>query len=308
MKETITSRITQQVDKAVQLLNENPEWINRYSGYVKEINNMTLENKRCKGLFQVDSPLYVYTSITKSKDSKCVYDLRYKGQSVGLVTVEKNDQVFLCINDSKRKSNSEFFNLELEGKFEWLSSEARDFRRHFYNIDSTPKSAEHALEDKILAVFANRKADSKPIRNIKPVTLNDQFFQFPTPFSASGKTLEYKDHYGGGIDILARKAKKLTVIELKDENKPSESVDTVILQAVAYATFIAKLLSIQPEWLKIFGYTKEPRREINVLTLMPVGGEKASFEGMRIDVGDYTLVLNTLYFDEELNFSGSFLG
>jgi|LSQX01.2.fsa_nt_gb hypothetical protein len=308
MKETITSTITQHVNNAVELLDENPEWIKRYSGYVKEINKMTLENKRCRRLFRVKTPLYAYTSISKSKQSRCEYDLRYKGQSVGLVQVGKKDQVFLCINDAKKNSNSEFFNLKLEGKFEWLASEAQDFRRHFYNIDSIPKSPEHALENKILAVFGKRKSDSKPIRNIQPVKLNGQFFQFPTPFSASDKTLKYSGSNGGGIDILARKAKKLTVIELKDENKPAESVDTVILQAVAYATFVAKLLSIQPEWLKILGYTKDAPKEINVLTLMPVGEEKASFEGMRIDVGNYTLVLNTLYFDDDkLSFSGSFL-
>ena len=98
-----------------------------------------------------------------------------------------------------------------------------------------------------LVEFAKSKSYDKSLVHIQPVKINKQFFQMPTPLKASTRDIEYAKQYGGGIDIMARirvkgyasnKNNRLVIFELKDENTKKEPVDKVILQAVAYATFI----------------------------------------------------------------------
>jgi hypothetical protein len=61
----------------------------------------------------------------------------------------------------------------------------------------------------------------------------------PTAISAS----DIIKFGGGHIDILARTTgRKITVIELKDENVDKEPIEKVLTQATAYSIFLLNLL------------------------------------------------------------------
>lgn len=301
------------INKVQELLDSNSEWEQRYSDYLNDIDMQMAENDRCRKLFHVNSPLYVYSSISKAKNSRCEYDLRFKGQSVATLKVDKNNKLTVI----PKESVSKYFEINTSSSFDWLSSEARTFRKHFSALpdDSKTKSPEHAIENKLLAEFCKSQSLGKKIVNIQPVKLNGMFFQMPTPLSASSSQIKYAGVSGGGIDILSRvrvvnkranENSELVVFEVKDENKNSEPVNRVICQAVAYGVFIARLLTINNLWLKKFSINGNPKT-INIATLMPKGQAGGSFERLRFPVGNYEIELHTLYFDDNFNFSGSLM-
>lgn len=306
----IKNEIQQIIDKTNELLQTNTEWKERYDEYLNKIDDPLNKNHKCRKLFNVPRPFVAYTNISTVSNGKCEYDLRYKGQSVATISFDKNNNVRI---DSKYENNKKHFEFDIKlEKADWNSDEARKFRKAFKNLDTgiKTKSPEHALESFLLCLLADS------IRNIQPVKLNDQFFQMPTPLKASNPDKCYSGYYGGGIDILARmkikgvaanNSSRLVVFEVKDENKKSESVDTVILQATAYATFVANLLKQNPRWAVIFGFDKKNcPKEIFVATLVPKGETSASFEEMEfIACDDIKLIMHTLYVDENKHLSGS---
>lgn len=79
-------------------------------------------------------------------------------------------------------------------------------------------------------------------------------------------------------------------------------------QAVTYATFIAQLLSKQPDWMEFFMGHKSKRGrnpytldsfDIEVITLMPKGDTKV-FENRIINIpgSNYKLHCHSLYYDK----------
>ena len=319
MKENeIKNKIKEVINTVNELLLNNNEWINRYQSYSDGIDKQMDVNIKSRKLFKVNSPLYAYSSISKTIKTRCEYDLRYKGQSIGGIKIDKNDKVLFSTND---ENNNKHFGIDSSlscNNESWNSPKAKEVRKRFRDLphDTKTKSPEHSLENKLLAEFSKRKSCNKPLLNIQPIKIHGQFFQMPTPLKASTSEVEYAKSSGGGIDIMARikvkgevvsKNNRLVIFELKDENKSSEPVDKVILQAVAYATFIANLLIEQPQWSDIFGFKSVPN-EIYVATLMPENAksESASFEGLEFMIKDkIKLKLETLYFDEDLKFSGA---
>lgn len=305
--------IRKTVDEVQKLLNINTEWEQRFAEYLTDIDRQMAENNRCRKLFQVKAPLYVYSSISKAKSSKCEYDIRFNGQSVAALKIETDDKITVVPRDSVSK----YFVINTESSFDWHSIHARTFRKHFYLLpDNTKtKSPEHALENRLLAEFSKSGSIGKKIVGIQPVKLNGMFFQMPTPLSASTSTIKYAGVSGGGIDILSRikvagkkinESSELVVFEVKDENVKSEPVEKVIIQAVAYGVFIANLLSKNISWLEKFGLNGNSKT-INVATLMPKGETEGSFEWLKFPVGNYEVELHTLYFDTNFDFSGSLM-
>ena len=116
----------------------------------------------------------------------------------------------------------------------------------------------------------------------------------PTPISASNKkAVTYSGTSGGGIDIFTRtghgKATYLNIMELKDENHKGEEPTVVIRQAIAYATFILRLLRSESgaAWHKLFGFSSALPDSIKVYAtcLMPKGYcEDKSFANQQIFV------------------------
>jgi hypothetical protein len=220
--------------------------------------------------------------------------------------------------NGKDDNNKKYFDInEMLKDTDWKSSDAaRRFRADFTEeLREKSKSKEHRLENFLLNEFGKNASFTKKLCNIQPVRLSGAFFQRPTPLAAS-TDVKYANADGGGIDILARIRHRngevrLCVMELKDENNPAEPPAKVMKQALAYATFLARLLNSESgeQWYKIYGFKgKMPRPiTIHVVALMPKGAGEENFETEpEIQVGKTTqLKLCSLYFDENYNFSGS---
>lgn len=119
---------------------------------------------------------------------------------------------------------------------------------------------------------------------------------------------------------------RLCVIEIKDENKKSESQLDAMKQAIIYATFISKLLQEQPGWWEFFmGHENLSGRndyrldksDIEVVTIMPAPKEDSStFENKEIFIPQTgtRLHCHSLYYEQDkfdneqtFEFSGTFL-
>ena len=252
------------IEKTSEVLKSNNVWESIYDRYAKEI----IRNKKKYGsnsrLFQVNSPLLVYSSIGKviSNSNTTSYDLRFAGQSVGLIEVNKDNKVLLSVSDSQAKYAKEKFGFshskELK-RVEWAQHEdAIRFRKFYMRNESTNrvaiKSPEHRIESELLEEFSKgtRKQD-KHLCNIQPVRLGGKFFQLTTPLKGSthiptlSLTPKKNGATGGGIDILARIKhsafmSRVAIIELKDKNIDNEPQEVAMYQALIYATFIAHLL------------------------------------------------------------------
>lgn len=268
------------IETTLQLLSNYPEWEERYVGYIKG-----LVNKHPKR-FRKPEGLSVYSSVSRHKGE--TYDLRFDGQSVGEISSTPNEVLLY----PRENANEKYFGFILKKKgFDWVTSnEAKMFRRFFRDKakeanDIKLKSPEHRVENRLLNEFAKRtKAEEKALTGIQPIKLNDCFFQLPTPIKASEHDPQYAKQFGGGIDILSRvkrldRISRLCVMEVKDENLPSESQSDAMEQALTYATFIAKLLRSKSgqKWWDFFMNRESKSRpipsslEIDVVTIMPVG-------------------------------------
>ena len=319
----------------LKLLADNKEWKSRYNGYAKAILENSDKYGRLSRKFHINSPLYIYSNINKVKNdsSTCTYDLRFAGQSVGSIAVNKEGQVYLTVTDKQAEYERLHFDFkEAKGlkKVGWKSPAAKDFR-HFFEYQSSTKetkihSQEHRIENWMLSEFGKKtRAEGKKLCNIQPVRLGGKFFQLTTPLSASkhGEIPQYSCKNGGGIDILARvnhtnnnRDNRLAVIELKDENKPNESQAMTLQQSLVYATFLANLLRSDcgNDWWHIFGRSKDVPKilHIDAVTLMP--DEGASEEGCHdeIVIKDLNVILHplTLYYKKDkdgnpMSFSGT---
>ena len=301
------------INQTLTLLNANDEWKIRYEGYLRDIWN---NSKKWDKGFHKPEGLSIYSTVGGRNNSE--YILRYRGQTVAKIWSKGTKiELLSCV-----KSNDKYFTkcpLKKEAeKKDWNSKEASAFRRFFKQLDGEVKikSQEHTVENALLKEFRKKDSKIKALLNIQPVLLHGQFFQMPTPLSASGsdKEIKYANEKGGGIDMLARiRAEdgriRLCVCELKDENKPSESQRKAMSQAIAYATFIAKLVTEQPAWWEFFmGHKQEIGRNpstldktiIEVVTIMPSGMteicDSESFELQSLD--GISLRCRSLYYDK----------
>ncbi len=320
------------VEKTSSILTKNKEeWERIYARYANSVvHNRTKygEHSRC---FKIGTPLHKYSSLGKvMSDSKTsTFDLRFAGQSIGIVFVNtyKTPKVKLTVTDKQSQYAKEHFgfenSIELK-KVDWDDEKAQRFRSFFHNQESTHniaiKSEEHRIENFLLQEFSKKtRKQAKKLCNIQPVRLGGQFFQLTTPLKASTHNPVYSVNSkggatGGGIDILARVKQKstrfrLTIIEIKDENNANESQELVMQQALIYATFIAHLLRSKSgnDWWKIFRENFDEcsvpnHLDLNVVSLMPQGD---SHEGDMSDIYlkglNATLHLYTLYYTKDKN-------
>lgn len=264
------------INTVKELLKNNQEWKSRYTGYIDTISsNSKIINARKK--FNVPSQFTLHMSVSKANEvTKNVvkFDLRYHGHNIGCLKVNKktveleavkNNDIISAMNKVDRVDED-----KLEGKINW--DEAREFRRIYAKLEENiqnnnaklTKNKEHELESKLLKNFSKKSSDGKFICNIQPVTMLKEslFFQMPTPLKASNAKdgiIEYAAEKGGGIDILARIGRgttHLAIIELKDKYEKNEPPEKAICQAIAYATFIRKLLRSKSgkKWWRFFRF------------------------------------------------------
>jgi hypothetical protein len=303
------------VNEVQNLLSLNQEWVKRYGIYAQNIDVNHKKIKEKKKEFNEWSPLYLYMTLTEAK-GRMAFSLRYFGQEVA--TLKTNSDNTTISTTKYDDSNKRDFNcpIELDNK-SWRSEEAKDFRRHFSGFPlRTDKSGkqnnEHRIESLLLTEFSRANRIEKIISNIQPVKLAGiARFQMPTPLRASDiNNVTYADWHGGGIDILTRigtgGATKLCVMEVKDENVPKEPPGKAIQQALAYATFLGKLLKSESgqQWWNIFGFNGDlpGHLDIYVCCVMPsIENNDTSFSGKMINLSGDNLLLDYIYFNERDN-------
>lgn len=307
--------------------NQKNNWLCRYNGYATDIQANEDNYINGAGRFRINYPLVVYSSISKVKDSeRFCYDLRFAGQSVGNIVIDKDGIPKLNVSEKSAayaRENFRFYDSVPIDNEDWQNGKNAKRFREFYDKEISydtvhVKSNEHKIESMMLREFSKDRAfDGKLLRYIQPVTLGGQFFQLTTPIGASDmKKNGFKPKFvnsnagGGGIDILARVSHKgvfgtrLAVIELKDENKNSEPQMYVMFQALAYATFVACLLRSDKgkEWWQILRNSdvavEVPEDlHIDAVTLMPKGNsQEGSLTPIKID-NFVTLHPYTLYYE-----------
>ncbi len=298
------------IQAQAELNSHRDEWENRFVQYLRQtVSNLDNIKERRKK-FHKWANLSVYSSIGNAKDNKPFFDLRYQGQSVGSVVIS-DDGVKLVISKTQHKNNSnpkyfEDYPEELtHGEFPWNREMARRFRKYFRTAPEKKRHPEHRLENLLLKEFSKTHSEEKSLAGIQPVTLGkDVFFQLPTPLTASGNSIQYSNGHGG-IDILARRKHHLVVFELKDEYKATENPDKVILQAIAYATFIAELCKTDAadDFWTLCGIKRQScRNDIYVSVLMPAPKDGAKpFRGEKISIPNSNIKLNLhyMFFDKD---------
>lgn len=209
--------------------------------------------------------------------------------------------------------------------FKWNSDELKKFRslmKAQHDNDKIDISDEHMFETLLLKGLSKKGSNGKYLCHIQPCKICGQYYQLVTPLAASNAKKDKIgiSQKGGGIDILARCKRgnntTLCVIELKDEYKKDESPGMAIKQAIAYATFIIKLIRSKDadgaRWYKdIMGINKEltPDKPIKVYAVvaMPYKNDSAELPPEDTDfikegpvkVGNDEIHLHYIYFKED---------
>ena len=300
------------IDETMDLLNNEPEWRKRYGDYASEISQNLSFIEDVRKDFHEWAPLYVYLNVSSAKNARTSvqFELRYLGQTVAKLKRDKDSTLTLSTKGFEDK-NKEYFDCELEISDNWAGKDALKFRRFFKDKKGKhgggeKHNEEHRVQSSLLTEFS-RTIDKK-ILGIKPVLVGGIRFPMPTPLSASNhKKIRYSRQHGGGIDIMARmgaggKSTRLCIMELKDENIPSEPPIDVMKQAIAYTTFIHELLRSDSgaSWWKIFGFTQHIPVELELCAaaVMPSNESNPHFEDIILDIGKDKIRLGQLYFDD----------
>lgn len=303
----------------------NSEWIDRYSKYAEEIDKNITIIKNAKKYFHQWKPLYLYMSVSKSKNvslSKVSFDLRYAGQKVADLFVV-DTKPLLIIDKNTALHNQRDFKCSIgEVRTDWLSREAQKFRQHFRqyplreNTIDNKGNDEHRCESMLLTEFS--KSSSKEKHNklswIQPVLIGDfARFQMPTPLKSSSldKGIKYAKQYGGGIDILSRVRSgnrvKLCIMEVKDENISKEPPQKAVAQGLSYALFIRELLrsTCGKQWWKIFGFSGNIPNKLQLLVCCVMPSNKnndISFSNKKFSIENDEFELHYIYFkDNHIN-------
>lgn len=322
---------------AQRKLENSLDWEADYARYISAIKDVQEKRgKRVLKNYSVQKPLYEYTTIGSEGTGKSVQiysQLRYKGQIVGYLYADE-ERVWLKIDEICAENNRhlmvppQFSMTEEEqsrrvgtaGEYDWNSSrEAHDFREFFRNFhpdkDGRP---EHELESALLTELNKRSSLNKSLPGIQPVLFAQdgragKRFQLPTKFK--GSSIENNDPElaagrGGGIDILARRARKgvgadLAVIELKDKNERGENPEQAIRQAIVYGVFLRKLLrsdlTCGEDWYHLFGFSgKLPNAlTIKCVVAMPDISDVNCLQGEMVRLDDDILELHCICVDKE---------
>jgi len=308
--------------QSLLLADENKaDWISRYNSYAETIlaNLDSIKGNR-RRLREWD-PLKFYLNVTNAKKAKRTmrFDVRYLGQTIAELT-SSVDGVTLSTKGTRdyEKTNLRDFDCDIQlNRVSWAGKEATAFRAFFKNrsamrnnTETNKGNEEHRVESLLLSEFS--KSNDKTLPNIKPITIEGLRFPMPTPIGASklNKTIFAKQG-SGGIDILARigtggRATYLCVIELKDENKPSEPASHAIQQALKYAVFVRELLRSEAGagWWKLFGLggSIPDKLTIHAVCAMPyIANADIAFAGQRVQVGCDEIQLDYIYFNENNN-------
>lgn len=300
--EDLKERLEKAITEAQKLVDKDDKWKNLYNEYATLIINNEEKIKELSEKFHKWAPLKYYLTIGKAKDfKKTLYiSVRYQGQEVAQMKISNND---VCISTKGFDENNEKHfscNIKLDNE-EWKGSKATEFRKYF--LTNPKRTKEDNEEHRIESMLINEFSQSNCMKYIEPVKIAEFPFSMQTIISSSKEIKEGNGH----IDILARKDRKLLIIELKDENKESEPIEKVLEQATGYAVFIINLLRSEAgeKWYKIFGFGSKIPQEltIKVSSAMPKNknGKNAEFKSFNLKCGKDILEYHWLYFEEDGN-------
>lgn len=315
-------------NKVQQMLREDKDgtqWETTYAGYAEELLENQGKWKAARKKFDDQrrlEPLRCYTVLKDMlKKRHPVFGLRFLGQSVGEITVRK-DEVLLRVDKKHSAWNQKWFGCGLGSITDenWKNgTQAEAFRKHFKDLErkeNKPRQTEHLVESVLLAELGKKKGATKEFTGIQPVTyVPDAQWGMKTALKASRASKGIchvslaKGKNGGNIDIFCRQKvgnqSRLTVIEVKDENKSQEPFHKVIMQAIAYAVFIRELARSESgeKWMKLWGLQPKQWKEkgfiINAVAAMPKGeGAAPSFAGQQLMLkgpGDITDTIELHY-------------
>ena len=309
------------IDETRQLLIANHEWRERYAAYGTDILNKIDFIREVKSKFREWAPLRFHINTTNARKTAAsvTFDLSYLGQNVATLSYRRGE-----FNLSTKSEKGDDYNFKNKRDFDceitldrspWDGAEARAFRSHFKNrkplrnTESERNNDEKRIESMLLTEFSKNK--DKALQNIKPVKIGGFRFPMPTPLLASKKGVVKYAKKGGGIDILARtgtggRNTHLCILEVKDENKPSESADIVIQQALKYTVFIRELLRSEAGavWWKLFGFNGAIHDTLllHTICVMPDNDNVDTFfGGDKYDIDGDTIELHYIYFKEAEN-------
>lgn len=285
------------------ILKNDKSWVDIYKEYALHLIKNRAGFAEARRRFREVTPLHVYLSIGRVKGSKKEFDLRYLGQSVGTIIVNK-DSVQLYVNESQARNSQNYYgyNLGVIKGADWSKSvEAKNFR-YFYKVDckGLPRQKEHMVESALFSETGKTSSKTKTLCNIQPVSYAGTRIHMKTAVKASeaGKkgTAEISPS-GGEIDLLCRRSIKrgrgesrLAVIEIKDENKKSESFNLAMKQAITYGVFVRELIHSDAGelWMDLWGMGNQKKEGfvIDCVVAMPKGETKPGYSKDRIKIED----------------------
>ena len=216
----------------------------------------------------------LYTSVSIKKQT---YNLRFRGLSIAFFYYDEEGKLVFdksSIKKQKKGSNQIPEMIKLLGKErsnEWATGEKSISINRLNELCSmfSPKNIslnyynEAVVESALLNHINSHQKDHSPFSNITAITRPKKktaYFQLNTPLSCSDihnyytqknkslcEFIKYSGpSYGGGIDILCRRGRGgssiVQVIEVKDSYVNNEQPQYAISQAIAYSTFLLRLL------------------------------------------------------------------
>lgn len=230
--------------------------------------------KKAAKTFHQWAPLNAYLSVSRAtKQPRVAFSLRYQGQHVAnlLVDLLAGGSPRLEIDKKTATTNKSYFEIDLEGTFDWRDREAKKFRKHFKHPGS--KWRVHSPEHRIEAIFLQQMADSSSHifsgaqrNNIQPVLLAGCPFQLPVPISGNTGGPVRKQ---GNIDIVARRRvgnrTRLSIWELKRPGVTAQAIEQAYRQVYIYGVTVLKMLRAEESghiWYKnVLGFNgKMPDR------------------------------------------------
>ena len=250
-----------------------PEHVATVEGWAADLEKKLSRFAEASKQFKVTSPLDVYLTVSRAKQSTARFSLRFLGQEVAELVVKKD--VSLAISRRLAETNNKYFEIAEQGVFPWSSARGIAFRKHFKAIDQKFTKVgvlEHRIEAEFLKQMARgeRGKFGGTLAGIQPVSLAGCRFQFPIPISAStGKPKSSR----GNIDILARRGSgrgtRLSVWELKAPDAMASSIE----QAYIYAVTLLKMLRLPsgPFWYQhVFGFKGDIPKKLTVESVVAV--------------------------------------
>lgn len=287
--------------RVYQELSTDTSWEQRYDTYIDGLNDNREKIAAARKLFHGSLGIDFYITFGNAKNGDTVFDIRHLGQSVGCLKIDKENNVKLSVDDKHNVNSSNYFGYDvgvIDGA-NWLSDEKSKLFRKFYkeHSDKAPRQKEHMVESALFTELEKSSSFNKNLCYITPVSFCNLRFHLKTALNAcKSKDDEIAiSKSGGEIDLLARRRvnvgnNRLVVIEIKDENKKTESFDLAIKQAISYTVFLIKLLrgNNGNKWAHILGlssFNKDDKIIVDAVAAMPYQDNLGpSFRGEEISV------------------------